>query len=220
MQQKPIDDCTDDELRNHANINLGLGVPTNIGRGTLLAKIRQVWQPDFIHVADEEEADLDIEYDEADAGDVKANIRSLRGSSSKNDPKVRLTVAMNESPGGSRDFFVSVNNVAMLVPRGEEIHLPYRYYLVLKNAVSTTFTMDPETFENVPRDVPAYPFSVVTLPTDEEMRGWHEQEHASQYGPGVTVPDLDETMKATARARIADQADKAARAPSQYLQGA
>ena len=219
MIQKPIDKCTDAELRTHANIMLGLGTPPKISRGSLLAKIREVWQPDFIYVDDKEEAALAVEYEEAAANDTKANIRSLRGSSSRNDPKVRIVFAMTEAAGGDRPFFTSVNNVPMLIPRGEEINLPYRYFLAVKNAVVTTYTMDPDTYENIPRDVPAYAFSVVSLPTQEEMRSWYEQEHKAQYGPGVEIPDLDETLKETARARIEEKAAKAAQQPSQYIMG-
>jgi hypothetical protein len=219
MIQKKIDDCTDAELRTFANTNLGLAAKANIGRGNLLAKMRQVWQPDWINIEDEDEAALAVEYaEEANAERTVANIRSLRGGSSKNDPLVRVTFAMTEDAGGDRAIFASVNNVGMLVPRGEEIQLPYRYFIALKNAVVTTYTMDTETFENIPRDVPAYAFSVVALPTEEEMQGWHKQEHESQYPPGKS-PDLDQTMKDTQRARAQEQALRASQAQqqSQYL---
>ena len=76
----------------------------------------------------------------------------------------------------------------MLIPRGEEVDVPYRYYLALKAAITTVHEQDETTFEILSRDVPAYPFQVIRLPTEKEMEPWNLQEHLSQYPEGQAPP--------------------------------
>ena len=119
---------------------------------------------------------------------IKTTIRALKGGSSKADPKVRMFLNEAEGAGGQRAVFVSVNNVPMLIPRGEEVDVPYRYYLALKAAISTIREQDENTHELLSRDVPAYPFQVVRLPTAKEMEAWNLQEHLAQYPDGEAPP--------------------------------
>ena len=68
-----------------------------------------------------------------------------------------------QDAGGSDDVQVGVNGSVMLVPRGKDVDIPYRYYEALKNAVADKYEMMPDgkSMNPVPRKVPAYPFQVV-----------------------------------------------------------
>ena len=192
-RQIPIDEATKDELIQFASENLGMEFSRKTAIGKILAGVRQAWRPDHITLYGDPETPVAEVDKSADAGTVRADIRALKGGSSKDDPKVRMFLNEAEGPGGQRAVYVSVNNVPMLIPRGEEIDVPYRYYLALKSAVTTVHEQDENTYEVLSRDVPAYPFQVIRFPTAQEMEVWNRQEHLSQYPDGVAPP-----MKAVA----------------------
>ena len=192
-RQIPIGDATKDELIKFASENLGLDVDPKTAIGKILAGIRQAWRQDHIFLyGTPETATVDVEKNKEPPG-IKAGIRALKGGSSEHDPKVRMFLNEAEGAGGQRPVFVSVNNVPMLIPRGEEVDVPYRYYLSLKAAVSTIHEQDENTYELLSRDVPSYPFQVIRLPTEKEMEPWNLQEHKAQYPEGKAPP-----MEATA----------------------
>ncbi len=179
-----IEEATKDELIQFASENLGMEFDTKTPIGKVLAGVRQAWRPDHISLYGESETAAVEVGKNADPPGVKASIRALKGGSSETDPKVRMFINEAEGAGGQRAVFVSVNNVPMLIPRGEEVDVPYRYYLALKAAISTVHEQDENTYEILSRNVPSYPFQVIRLPTDKEMEPWNLQEHLSQYPQG------------------------------------
>ena len=187
-RQIPIEEATKDELIQFASENLGMEFSPKTPIGKILAGVRQAWRPDHIILYGERETPVATVDKGADASTVKVNIRALKGGSSEHDPKVRMFLNEAEGAGGQRAVFVSVNNVPMLIPRGEEVDVPYRYYLALKAAVSTVHEQDENTYEVLSRDVPAYPFQVIRLPTEKEMEAWNLQEHLAQYPEGEAPP--------------------------------
>jgi hypothetical protein len=193
-KQINIDDASKEQLIQFAQENLGMDFHPNTGAQKVLAGIRAAWRPNVIYLFGEEDPGQSVEIEEGSTRErISAHTRSLEGGSSKTDPKVRMVINEAEGPGGTRPIFVSVNNVPMLLPRGEEIAVPYRYYLALKAAVMTIHEQDENTYEVTSRDVPSYPFQIISLPTAEEMHGWNKQEHESQYPLGEAPP-----MEATA----------------------
>ena len=192
-RQIKFEDATVEDLRQFAMESLGMKFHPNMKIGKVAAGVRAVWRNDFITLyaapTDEgpkvEGVKVTVKDDQMT---VNASIRALVGGSSKKDPKVRLFINHAEGAGGQRPVFVSCNNVPMLLPRGEDIDVPYRYYLILRNAIGTAYEMDDETFQLQPRDVPSYPFQVVKLPTPEEMEPWNKQEWESQFPAGEAPP--------------------------------
>tara|TARA_Y100000310_G_scaffold340966_1_gene438561 strand:+ start:511 stop:1146 length:636 start_codon:yes stop_codon:yes gene_type:complete len=188
------DDATKTELIQFAAENLGMKFHPNTGIAKVSAAIRQVWLNDFIILfgpADKAAAVEDVETGEDEEGSatVGASIRSLGRGSSKTDPVVRMIVNLSEKPGGHRPVFVSVNNVGMLIPRGKEVDVPYRYYLALKEAVGTVYIQDDdEDYTLRSRNVQSYAFQVVRFPTPEEMEPWNQREWESQF-PAGKAPD-------------------------------
>jgi hypothetical protein len=193
-RQIKFNDATRDELIQFAMESLGMKFHPKTGLAKIAAGVKSVWRNDFITLYTEAEEGPKVEdvkkgVNEDGAMTVEASIRALSGGSSKNDPKVRMIISQSEGAGGQRPVFVMVNNVPMLLPRGEEIDVPYRYYLALRNAVGEAVEMDLETYDLTSRSVFSYPFQVSQLPTQEEMKDWNLQELRSQYPAGEAPGD-------------------------------
>jgi hypothetical protein len=79
---------------------------------------------------------------------------------------VKLTIAMQDIPGGREPVFVSVNGRGMFIPRGEPVEVARRYYeSALRDAVEVHY---PETQEltrdrsalEAPIETPRFPITV------------------------------------------------------------
>ncbi len=95
--------------------------------------------------------------------------KPMVGTSGEHDPKVLITIAEVEGPGGKRPVFTSVNGVAMLIPRGRAVPIPYRYFRCLLDAVKTVHHQDEDTGEIISSQVPSYPMSVNRMPPQAEI---------------------------------------------------
>lgn len=172
MQQKtvPWDEATLPELKKFATESLGMPVNYNIGEETLRGKIRQAFAGDSITVM-EVDGEGDAPASDAPAPPTQAPTdgKALRGTSASNDPKVKITIAEVEGPGGKRAIPVGVNGVQMLIPRGRPVDIPYRYYLVLTHAIKTVHEQDEASGEIISSDVPSYPMSVNTMPPQADI---------------------------------------------------
>ena len=165
MKQKtvPWDDATLTELKMFAAQSLGMMTTPNIGEVTLRSRIRQAYAGSEITImVPEDDAPADAPV--AAPIEPPAVGKALRGSSAENDPKVKITIAEVEGAGGTRDVYVGVNGVGMMVPRGRPVDIPYRYFHALENAVKMNHEQDPETNEIVSSEVPSYPMSVNKMP--------------------------------------------------------
>lgn len=178
----PLVEATEDQLRTFATTILGLDIHHAAKTESITAKIKQAWTKDTIPVPNP------VETSEAPAGTPPQNPNPApvmteapkpapRTNSSKGDPLVRMYMERSDKEGGDRPVPVSVNGSTMLIPRGEECDVPYRYYLVLINAVRTVFEPDDDG-ELQPRDVLAYPFRVVKMPEQGEIDTWEAEQVA------------------------------------------
>lgn len=168
---KNINDATREELLAYARNHLGLhDLPGNILTNALKGKIRAVSGGESIVVDDAAPA-ASIPLAAAPRPVVPSDARAALDS--KNDPRVTLLIAKGEGVDGDRPVYVGVNGRGMLVPRGEQVTIAYRYYLVLQNAVQTLKRQDPVTLEETDIDVPLYPVSVIRFPAQEEIDAWH-----------------------------------------------
>lgn len=104
--------------------------------------------------------------------------KKLSSSKSGGDPKVTLVLNRTEEKGGNRPLFVSVNGVGMLIPRGEKVSIPFRYYLALLNAVGIQYDQDEEG-ELESREVQSYPFNVQEMPPRDEIDAWHKAQEST-----------------------------------------
>jgi len=80
---------------------------------------------------------------------------------SRNDPKVTINISLQPEQGGDRPVEVGVNGSMMMLPRGEDIDVPLRYVIALKNAKTTQYSRNPQTGDLTAGDVQLHPFNVV-----------------------------------------------------------
>ena len=172
MKQKtvPWDEATLDELKKFAASVLGISVSPRIGEETLRAKIRQAYPGDTITIMVlDDEVEETVGDAPAPASETPTDGKALRGASAENDPKVTITITEMEGAGGKRPVYVGVNGVAMLIPRGRPVDIPYRYYHALTNAIKTLYEQDEASGEVISSDVPTYPMSVNKMPPQADI---------------------------------------------------
>ncbi len=78
-----------------------------------------------------------------------------------NASHVVLMIHLQDKPGGKEPVPIGVNGRAMLVPRGEDVKIPYAYYEVLSKAIETHYDPLPGGGLSEPRFVPRYPHNVL-----------------------------------------------------------
>lgn len=178
----PLNEATLEELRFYCQAVLGVPVSHNpkTGADVFIAKIKAVKGQDFntIEVPDETPEEQGAAPEGVPPQPVKKNVRALSAGSSKNDPKVTLTIPEQDIPGGKRAVPIGVNGSFFLIPRGIKCEIPYRYYLALQNAVQTTYTQDKDTNEFTESTVPSYPHLVLQMPPQEEIDAWMAEQEA------------------------------------------
>lgn len=181
MKEKTIPwaEATLDELKKFAVQVLGIYPAHNVGIEALRSKIRQTYTGDTITIVNVDQDDGVQVSDAPPADQVVGDGTALRGTSASRDPKVKITIPETDGPGGKRGVFVSVNGVAMIVPRGKPVDIPYRYYLVLANAVKTVHEQDEETQEIISTDVPSYPMGVNLMPPQAEIDAYYAAERSA-----------------------------------------
>lgn len=165
------------QLRYIAGPVLGLDVHRNAGKDALRAKIGAATaQTEFSIPATTAPADTDTApaaEPPAETGVARSAITFVSPTSGRNDPKVTLIIERSDKEGGDRAVPVGVNGTMILIPRGEEAEIPWRYYLALRNAMETAYASDPESGEVEERDVPSYPHRVTHMPPQHEIDAWN-----------------------------------------------
>jgi hypothetical protein len=137
-------------LAEHVTTNMGLDVRPNMGVAAILAKMSQAGFPtDVIEIDDGREEQAVVKRKEP-----------KRGRHIPNKRMVQLRIEPQERPGGSEPVFVSVNGVAIYIPRAKVCWVDFKYYEVLRNAVAHHAITDEESKIIGWRKVPEYPVSV------------------------------------------------------------
>ena len=95
------------------------------------------------------------------------------------DPKVTLRFHKTDDKRRAREVTFSVNGYVCRYRRGVDVEVPYRIYRAACNATEMaaveTDDINPFTGEPVMgwEDIQSYPFSIVKLPPEEEIRAWN-----------------------------------------------
>lgn len=179
-KQIAIAEASKEQLFQFAKGRLGLDVPLSITKSMLLAKISVAHDKDTIDVPDvDEEVDLNapVLTPKGKRAPTSEEGSRLVSKGGKGDPLVEMTLHQSAEKDGKRPVFVAVNGVEILVPRGERIKLPYRYFHALENAIRTEGTWDEQSNEIIKTEVPAYPFLIHRLPSDEALDQWYADTH-------------------------------------------
>lgn len=70
-----------------------------------------------------------------------------------------VTIHPTEGEGGADAVFVSLNGYAYQIPRGEPQEIPAEVLEILKNAQTTTYSVDTKTGDVKARTVPRYAYT-------------------------------------------------------------
>lgn len=148
----PLSEASEVQLRDFAEAYLGMTFPANTKPETIRAKVSAAWTKEHILVS---EADENPKQTAPKAQPPKVN-------GSEAPEKVKIIISRTDEAGGDEPVFVSVNGRGMLVPRGEEVEVPYPYFEVLNHAVKDVYEpLKDGGINPIPRKVPAYPFQRV-----------------------------------------------------------
>lgn len=96
------------------------------------------------------------------------------------DPKVTLRFHKTDDKRRSREITGSVNGYVCRYRRGEPVTMPYRMYRQFENAKEMaaveTDEINPVTGQPIIgwEEVYSYPFSIIEMPSDEEIAAWNE----------------------------------------------
>ena len=153
MKKIIIADASDEQLRTFGRNTLGLTLPPNCKIETLRAKVAAAWDKDYL---------LEPEAEDVPKQNGSAPVPITDAQAAPNPEKVRIHINVTEEASGDQPVQVGVNGKIMLIPRGEDVEIPYPYYEVLKHAISHKYDALPGGGINpVPREVPLYPFQVL-----------------------------------------------------------
>ncbi len=183
---KPLADATLDELKTFATVVLGLELPTK-GRNTpnkLMALIKQAYDGTILTipaVVPSKTTATVLEETTTGAVDVKTSVATGKRpapefgkegyqdmESNPDDPNhpsnkmVEIFIDTREEPGGDSPVWISCNGQGIWIPRGQNAMIRYKFVHILENAVQTVYEQTEENGPMVPREVPAYPWRLVT----------------------------------------------------------
>jgi hypothetical protein len=159
-----------EQLRQFARLqNLAVSPNPNTSREKILSVIEQAGF-----------SEIDVPDEAMPAATEPAPAPQAKQTGAPSDhtgtPYVEVLIEREDSVGGDRPVFLSVNGRGLLVARGKPQRIKYPYYEALRNAVKTVFDNTPETGETLSRDVPAYNWRVLRMPEQAQIDAWHAKE--------------------------------------------
>lgn len=142
----------------------------------LLAVIQTAWQGDTILAVIEDGAAASPAFAQEAPVSLVAT-HSLTGGTGANDPKVILKVGQTTYPGGSQPVPLGHNGTTVVLQRNILTEVPYRYYLVLQDAIRGDMSQeqrdDGKVGAMIQTEYTNYPLQHVTMPSAEEIAAWH-----------------------------------------------
>lgn len=150
-QTKLLADASVEELRNFAQVSLGLEIEGTENRNVVLARMRQAgYNPD----AEGFRVAIFTMSEPAPTG-------MPEGGREKRDGRWYQAITVHASPeeGGDRPLPVRVNGKTMLIPRGKREMVPEEYVEAIRNAKETVYNMNSHGLSD-PREVPSYPHAI------------------------------------------------------------
>lgn len=183
MKTIPLKDATHAQLFRYATVNLNLpSVQPNTGDDKLRERIKAATGENVIY------AQASVDDDEPIGKRPRTPVNTTNQRAKKDivmdplrfaykDPRFLINIAAERGKGGKTPVAVSVNGTCMLLPRGEDIEVPARYFFALRLAVATIIE-DIFDDKNMPvrqeTEVPQYQFSVLRSPTQQEIDDWQD----------------------------------------------
>lgn len=166
LDQKKIIQASDAELRDFAELTLQLDLAGATNRHDIEAKIKSTWPQDFILVEVSDMPDVAEDQDDSARAQARQRVGGLRY---QDDPKCLVLISATELPGGKDPVPVGCNGDIVVLQRGMEIELPYRFLGVLLDAVRISVSQDPKTLEFSYSKFTNYPLQVLERPSKQEI---------------------------------------------------
>lgn len=146
---KTVEEASAQELRDFAEISLGLEVNGTENKNVMMARIR--------------EAGFTVENIVVYGKPEPVSKGAPDGAREFREEEGRwyqaVTIHTDSGEGGDRPLPIRVNGKTMLVPRGERVWIPEEYVGALKDARETVWNMTASGLSD-PRDVPSYPYAI------------------------------------------------------------
>lgn len=178
-----------DQVLNFMQVRLGVhGLRPNTSKDNLIKKLAELYSEDFI-VVDEANPNAGDAGPKADrphyAQPPKSKVDMLRFGAL--DPMVTIKIHADKAKDGARNVACHLNGVEYFIPRNKAHQIPYRYYLVLEEAVGDIHDgwSDQDKRNSEPRETQSYTYTVLSMPSDAEIAAWKKQ----------MGPHLDKQMK-------------------------
>jgi len=157
----PIAEATATQIAQFAREVVGIpGTAHTLGKEKIVAMIRQAGY-------EKDEIEIQEKPTTSEVGSPIKAMQALGGGrggildqNSKTDKRVKIVIAVQDTPGGADPVDLSVNGVAMRIPRGVECLIPYRYFEVLQNAKQEIAEVDGNGVIIGWRSAHTYPFNV------------------------------------------------------------
>jgi len=174
----PIEEASDDQLRQFAKLVLALDETKLGNRQTMLGLIQSAWPQDFITQQVEVDAMGQVQ-DQSVTQEILPQQR-LRGSIDEDEPRVTVRIMQTEMPGGRDPVPIGVNGVTVVAQRNMDVSMPYRFYLALLNAVRTVVDQipdpnNPRMRETIEIQVTNYPITVIKGADPDQVARWFER---------------------------------------------
>lgn len=150
MKQINILDATATQLAEFANKNLGIEVRHTMGKAHIMAAMQTTGYDKTYILVDDDEPTVD----------PNARVAAPEPVAERKMVTIRIPSQPN-TPGGKEPVPVGVNGKVYLIQRNMDVPVPIEVLKVLENAKQTEYDQGPNGEPINPREVSAFPFSVM-----------------------------------------------------------
>jgi hypothetical protein len=172
-----INDADDAQLAAFAKTHLQLEEVPSDRVGIITALMAAGWNQEYIFTDGEPPAAA--QQVTAQQTQQPAPVAELVGALAKyrDDPLVELEIMTHGGPGGNEPASPSHNgSQCLIIQRNKRVKIPYRFYLVLKDAEGTKVEPNPnDPTKTVETNYTDFPLKFLQLPPQAEIDAWHER---------------------------------------------
>ena len=152
----PVDDATLEQLRSFLDVVLDVKYDSKAKEKALRDQLK-----DLGH------AEITVMIDPPDMPDVAAPADPVV----TREPMVKLTIHPGDGKGGDEKFPIAWKGRLIALERGKQSTIPYKYYLILRDAVGEDYEQDDQ-YRIHKRTTKAVAYSVDEMPPQAEIDAW------------------------------------------------
>lgn len=177
MKQIPLADATLPQLQAFARNALSFELDPDMDIEDARSVVNDAWQGDNILLIEDEQpaaAPMVVQPEppptfepppaEIEPENAKMPLtRNTLDTNSSRDPKIVIRIRQTDEPGGSDPVPVSVNGIAIRIPREKDVTVAKRFVDALQNAERYVYDYNEENGETTRRTVKAYSFDTIRV---------------------------------------------------------